>query len=556
MRLPVRLGLVLSAVLVPGLGHAQELWRDATAETIGTTGDWTNKVELADIDGDGKVDLLFANGGDYAEPGDPVASRVFRNRHPAWTDVTRAVFGDVVASARVIKARDVDGDGLVDVFVGTTWQTQSRLFLGQGDGKFKDATKTHLPQVVASIGDAEFGDVDGDGDLDLVLADWGAETPGEAAPGAPGSRGAPARLWLNNKGKFTDGSAQLPGAPVPWSWDLEVFDIDNDYDLDVMISCKVGPGGKLYRNDGGGKWTDVSGQLAQANNNYDFEPIDVDGDGFLDVVTINDGGLAGSPADAFNRRERVLRNDGKGGFVDATAELWPPAQNLGSDDNAVVVFDADSDGDPDFLIGSLFAGQDRLMRNDGKGHLTVETRLFGGEPTEGTLGIAVADLDGDGRLDVVQAQGEAAEDERVFLGTGIPKDTIAPRIDLVQKVVGGKRTIRARVHDGKTPVMPHDFDAVTLEVDGTRLPMRWYGGALWRADVEIEVGAPYRVCATDAAGNATCSPAIKASSGDDKADGDVLHDGDGGCSAGGGAAAAAPIALIFALLAFVARRMR
>ena len=53
------------------------LWQDATASTIGTTGEYTNAVELADINGDGRVDILFANGGDYEQPGPPEFSRVF-----------------------------------------------------------------------------------------------------------------------------------------------------------------------------------------------------------------------------------------------------------------------------------------------------------------------------------------------------------------------------------------------------------------------------------------------------------------------------------------------
>ena len=65
--------------------------------------------------------------------------------------------------ARVIKVRDVNADGSPDILVGTTFQTQSQLYLGDGSGDFTNVTKTHLPQIKASIGDLEFGDVDGDG---------------------------------------------------------------------------------------------------------------------------------------------------------------------------------------------------------------------------------------------------------------------------------------------------------------------------------------------------------------------------------------------------------
>jgi hypothetical protein len=95
-------------------------------------------------------------------------------------------------------------------------------------------TATNLPRVKASIGDLEVGDVDADGDLDLVLADWGPGSPTE-------SRGAPPMLWLNNgHGRFTDVSrSNMPPNRIRFSWELELVDIDNDWDLDLAVSCKV-----------------------------------------------------------------------------------------------------------------------------------------------------------------------------------------------------------------------------------------------------------------------------------------------------------------------------
>ena len=148
------------------------LWVDVTAEAIGKTGFWTNKVEIADLNGDGRPDILFANGGDYSTPGKPEPNQVFLNTGPGlrFREATPDVFGATPDLARVIKARDLNGDGLVDIVVGTTYQTQSRLFLGRGQGRFEEATRTHLPQMPLSVGDLEVGDVDGDGDLDLVSA--------------------------------------------------------------------------------------------------------------------------------------------------------------------------------------------------------------------------------------------------------------------------------------------------------------------------------------------------------------------------------------------------
>lgn len=487
----------------PTLQLPADLWVDATAQTIGTTAEWTNKVELADVDGDGLVDILFANGGDYDRPGEPVPSRVFRNPGAAtrWPEITTAVFGEALFLARVIKVRDVDGDGIADVFVGATFQTQSRLFRGAGHGRFVDATADWLPAMPLSVGDAEFGDVDGDGDLDLVLADWG--------PGSPMKNdGAPPRLWRNDGKRFVDAStAAMPAWAVRFCWELELLDVDGDFDLDLLVSSKRSPGSFLAHNDGSGVFVDATeGRLPQFTNNYEFEPMDVDGDGILDVVTINDG--------VGERRfcEHLFVGDGRGGFVDATAARWPDADNPRCDDNMVAFVDFDSDGDADFLIASL-DGPDRLLVNDGSGRFRAGAPVFAGDPTRGTLGIALADLDGDHRLDVVHAQGEVATalDDKVFFGRALAPDTAAPAIGAVQaRFVGPARTlvdVRVRVHDRKSPCMPHDWRAVLLRctVDGaeTTLPLVWYGEYLWRAVVPMASGQSLQLVveATDAAGN-------------------------------------------------------
>ena len=210
----------------------------------------------------------------------------------------------------------------------------------------------------------------------------------------------------------------MPDVRVRFSWDLELADVDNDADLDLLVSCKRCGGSHLFRNDGTGTFTDDPRGLPQYTNNYEFEPMDLDGDGFLDLVTINDGEIVGGKQ--LSRREHVFRNDGKGRFRDVTDAWWPPAPNVGEDDNMVAFLDYDSDGDADFVVGSL-SGPDRLLINDGRGHLTVRLDVFDGEATPGTLGLALADLDGDGRMDVVQGQGEhkTAIDERVFSGRGL-----------------------------------------------------------------------------------------------------------------------------------------
>jgi hypothetical protein len=81
--------------------------------------------------------------------------------------------------------------------------------------------------------------------------------------------------------------------------------------------------------------------------------------------------------------------------------------------------------------------------------------VFVGPAAPGTLGMAAADLDADGRLDMVIGQGEhpTAVQERVFLGTGLKPDTAPPTITMVgvADAPGGGALVRARVHDRKSP---------------------------------------------------------------------------------------------------------
>jgi hypothetical protein len=473
-------------------------WVDVTAQTIGETAEYTNGVTLTDLDADGDTDILFANGGGYEAPDEPEPSRVFfNNGDGTFEEATEAVLGDLEGITRVIKVADLDGDGGNDILLGTNYGSQSQLLLSSDNATWTNATADHLPQVELSVGDLELGDVDADGDLDVMLAHRGNG-------GSPFQTTGITQLWLNDgAAHFTDATAErMPQVEIGFSWDLDLIDVDNDWDLDALVSCKACDGSRLFANDGSGTFTDATdGNVPAFGNNYEFAPIDLDGDGFLDVVTINDGvstetGLA----------EHVFHN-ASGSYVDATAEWWPPEANVGYDDATPVPVDIESDGDADFLISSL-DGPDRLLINDGSGAVTLADDVFASDGfTAGTLAIVLADLNGDGRLDAVESQGEVPgyEDERVYFGSDVlPPDTAAPivRTDLAPDAAAGT-TVHARVHDNDAVYGPHLWSSIELRWDGGSVPMRWYGEFLFIAEVPDGVSRA-EVCAADAADNEIC----------------------------------------------------
>lgn len=478
------------------------MWTDATPSLLPVTGEWTNRVEVADLNGDRLLDLVFANGGNYSQPGPPESSRIFINQGngSSFEEITAAVFGSNTYYARTVKVRDINNDTIPDLILGTTFQTQSQLFIGAGNGAFTNVTSTHLPQLNASVGDLELGDVDLDGDLDMVLVDWG---PGDNMNNAGGRT----MLWLNDgNGSFRDATtAQMPDILIQFSWDVEFIDFDNDFDLDIAITCKRCGTSRIFVNDGEGVFTDKR-LLPAYTNNYDFEVMDLNADGYMDLVTVNDGEIVNNTPDS--RREHIFINMAGERFVDATEELWPDSENTGEDDNNVVFLDFDSDGDPDFLLSSL-TGEDRLLINDGKGKFKLAQPVLKGSPTRNTLSLVVGDINNDKKLDLIMGQGEGDKgiEERIFLGDKVNPDTARPLISTIKILLKPVHAIYARVHDNKSPNMPQDWTSVEFYPDSKSKPlsMTWYGENLWRILLS-EGSSPDdgRICATDYAGNMRC----------------------------------------------------
>ncbi len=318
-------------------------------------------------------------------------------------------------ATRAVAVGDIDGDGDPDVVFGN--EGQSRLLLNDGRGRFTDATGTHLPQSLLRTRDVALGDVDGDGDLDLVLGNWWSYWSYD---------GPQTRLYRNDgAGVFVDATATNVPIDTDATDAVALGDVDGDGDLDLVIGNGAfgdPQQNRLYRNDGAGVFTDATATHlpARLDHTRDVALGDIDGDGDLDLV-VGNGFLYQSPYTlTYGEQNRLLRNDGQGHFTDVTATQLPVDDDF---TQAVALGDVDGDGDLDLVCGntdSLFqSGQNRLYTNDGQGHFTDATAAQFPAVNDKTDGLAFGDVDGDGDLDLVAGNYFwAGQANRLFVNDG------------------------------------------------------------------------------------------------------------------------------------------
>jgi hypothetical protein len=230
--------------------------------------------------------------------------------------------------------------------------------------------------VGVSASSVAWGDYDGDGDLDILLTGWTGSSR--------------VSLVYRNEGlaAFTDigaGLTPVNDGAVAWG------DHDNDGDLDILLTGDTGSGliSKVYRNDGGGTFTDTGAGLVGVSSSA-VAWGDYDRDGDLDIL------LTGRQA-TFSYLARVYRNDGGGSFTDIVAGLTPVF------DGAAAWGDHDKDGDLDiFLSGDTGQASSvaRVYRNNGDGSFTGALNFGGGVKSSS---MAWGDYDNDGDLDIFYA---------------------------------------------------------------------------------------------------------------------------------------------------------
>jgi len=486
--------------------------------------EYTNQCTLGDIDGDTDLDIIWANGGNFTSAGTNQLARIYINDGTGVFTDQSVARGAVSGLFRGVELGDVDNDGDLDMVLAEDFNRQPNLLINNGSGFFTDESATRLPATTLGSSRAQFADIDNDGDLDLYFTNGGASRWGSGQN----------RIYVNNgAGVFTDETAtRHPVAVLSEPQDAIFADIDGDYDLDVRTASTGSGVSRLYRNSGTGVYSNVAGVPADANcYSYDFG--DIDGDNDLDLLGANASGSG-------NNSELMLRNDSAGTvFTNVSANISP---NPAVDDNDSKFFDYDNDGDLDLIVARLGGTAERIYNNNGSGVFTEVTGLITAI-SDSTLDLKVGDVNGDGRLDIVTAQGESSSfRNRLYINTTGAVDTRAPRIVATEPIANNNNVsspfvVRAAILDDMSSDRNFFDRGITLNYSIDAGPVqqvaaRHSGGQVYRAVIPpVGCGGvvSYFFTARDFANNLgtgptqmfTVTPTLMP--GDLDADGDVDH---------------------------------
>ncbi len=518
----------------------------------------SENVDFADVDLDGDFDCAFADGGDVGND----QNRLWLNQGGVqggtvgfFGDATAVRFPMLLDSSRDVEFGDIDGDLDLDVAIANdasisnqglrVWMNQGGIQGGQV-GFFQDVTSTAfqglgnanssvnpafvLPagNYICWSGDVEFGDLDGDGDLDLIVTEYGSAFSGMT----------PTRMFLNSGlGVFTElnptGSSGAGGG-LPGIWcegiqvsntlnstgqqcdvtnsgpDGDLADIDGDLDLDFLLGNLSAGDPRFYHNrmaeTGATIFRDVTGAVfppdyATSTASYEQELADMDNDGDIDVW-----GLSWVGSSIF--LDITLRNSGNGTLGELTT-----VAGSGADEEEIDFLDYDNDGDLDTLAAN-FSGSELLYRNDlVAGNYSFTNVTSGNIPASPSVSkdADVCDIDGDGDYDAIVANLQANE---LLKNVTQVADTHAPRLSHLEQVpnrVASSTPTRVRVQNHGNAayyVAWYDSLAVEYSVNGgafQSVNMRTSQGNVFYGEIPgLLVGTiAYRVQGQDRYGNAS-----------------------------------------------------
>ena len=339
----------------------------------------TGGVSLVDYDADGDIDLFVTNGYDVsAEAPTPQRNRLYRNDGGLFVAVDEGPLVEDEGFSSGSTWADFDNDGDLDVFVSNQQDQDNFLYRNEGNGRFSRITEGMVVSDGGHSYSASWVDADNDGWVDLFVANGGMSH-------------AQVNFLYRNLGdgtfqRVTEGdivSGEDASCGMAWG----DYDTDGDQDL-VVTNYRFGTSPALYRNDGQFSFSRVEGMLDEpvfASSAAAWADLDNDGD--LDLVVSGVFGFA----------NRIYINRG-GGQLERVAT--DAASLEGGNSYALTVFDVENDGDQDLVVAN-WGSAPAIYLNDGTGRFTSLDVTRMGVGIAFASSVASGDLDRDGLLDVV-----------------------------------------------------------------------------------------------------------------------------------------------------------
>jgi hypothetical protein len=409
-----------------------------------------------DFDEDGDVDLLVSN---FAPDGQ---LRFFRNAgNGTFEERTKEAGLEGLLGGLNMVQGDYDGDGRVDVLVlrgawlGRAGRHVKSLLRNEGDGTFTDRTfEAGLSGADLPSQTAAWADFDNDGDLDLFIGN-------ETAQGLD----APCQLFVNDgTGAFAERAGDCGVTNGGFTKGVVAADFDGDRLPDIYVS-NLGQRNRLYRNCGGLQFEDVAAVrgVADPANGFPAFAWDFDQDGCLDILAlpfyVTIGDLASAALKQAIRCDvpHLYRGDGRGAFEDVTQRcgIAKPCSPMGANFG-----DLDNDGFPDAYLGTGTPMTRAIMPNllwhnrGGRDFADVTLPSGTGHLQKGH-GVAFADFDGDGDLDIFEEMGGSYRGDKVrsvlYANPGFGNRWLGVRcvgVKSNRSAIGAR--IRAEIVDGET----------------------------------------------------------------------------------------------------------
>lgn len=347
-----------------------------------------------DLNNDGSPDLVLL-GKQTVSSQSPFTVGIYQNNGAGFfTNRSRMNGIPSIRSATGVTAADFDNDSDLDLFI-TQWLEPNVLLRNEGNFQFTNVTAEYSMGVEAAGQSSCWGDFNGDGWLDLYLAN--RTTTNYPAPPFP-QNVVRNLLYVNNQGQsFTEvGTAMGVDAELDPSFQASFFDFDRDGDPDLYLSNDKGATrgcairNRMWRNDNG-EFVNIS---AASGTNGCIDAMclaigDFDRNRYLDMYITNIGGMTAP--------NYLYMNQGNGTFIDEAGSTGTRDELLawGS-----VMFDYNNDGFEDiYVCHSMNAN--KLFRNiDGASTVEVAASMNVAD-TRASFTCAVADVDNDGDLDLM-----------------------------------------------------------------------------------------------------------------------------------------------------------